>query len=136
MSDSKPETPKKTSTGDSQKGFPPKFPAQLAEFMKQNFDMPPERKSVTPPATTQPVQPDHPENFGEVSVKTKLDGVVYPLWMTLMKRAIRGKGLASHIIGVSNPPPPIEDPGYAKWQQRDDLVFNWIINNLATSLVN
>ena len=32
--------------------------------------------------------------------------------------------------------PPIEDPGYAKWQQRDDTVFNWIISNLETSLVN
>ncbi|XP_042032266.1 uncharacterized protein LOC121778959 [Salvia splendens] len=46
-----------------------------------------------------------------------------------------GKGLTSHIAGVSKPP-PIGDPDYTKWQQWDHCVFNWIINNLETELVN
>ncbi|KAL1548052.1 hypothetical protein AAHA92_16334 [Salvia divinorum] len=53
-----------------------------------------------------------------------------------MKRAIGGKGLTSHIIGVSDPEPPITDPNYPRWQQRDHCTFNWIINNIESDLVN
>ncbi|XP_042030084.1 uncharacterized protein LOC121777015 [Salvia splendens] len=52
-----------------------------------------------------------------------------------MERAIGGKGLTSHIAGVSDPP-PITDPIYPVWQQRNHCCFNWIINNIEANLVN
>ena len=52
-----------------------------------------------------------------------------------MDRAIGGKGLTSHIDGVSEPPPR-SHPTYQQWQQRDHCVFNWIINNIEADLVN
>ncbi|XP_047938469.1 uncharacterized protein LOC125186168 [Salvia hispanica] len=75
------------------------------------------------------------EFLGDIKVETKLNGDNYSLWANLMERAIGGRGLTSHISGVSNPPPS-DDPGYSKWQQRDHCCFNWIISNLETSLVN
>ncbi|XP_042041189.1 uncharacterized protein LOC121786617 [Salvia splendens] len=52
-----------------------------------------------------------------------------------MERAIGGKGLLSHINGVTDPPPTTH-PSYSKWQQRDYCCFNWIINNVEASLIN
>ncbi|XP_057808442.1 aldehyde oxidase GLOX [Salvia miltiorrhiza] len=43
--------------------------------------------------------------------------------------------LTSHINGVSKPP-AIDDPSYTRWEQRDNCVFNWVINNIETGLVN
>ena len=75
------------------------------------------------------------EFLGEIKLETKLNGDNYPLWANLMERAIGGRGPTSHISGVSEPPPS-DDPGYSKWQQRDHCCFNWIISNLETNLVN
>ncbi|XP_041999865.1 uncharacterized protein LOC121749356 [Salvia splendens] len=89
--------------------------------------------STNPKTPNQPSP--HPESLGDINLKTKLDGDNYPLWVNLMERAIGGKGLTSHITGVSDPP-PITDPTYPTWQQRNHCCFNWIINNIEATLVN
>ncbi|XP_042009153.1 uncharacterized protein LOC121757718 [Salvia splendens] len=122
-------TPKANSTNTN---FLMEFAAQFAEFLKKSLRNPEKSDSSS---TSQPPNSNQPESFGEISIKTKLNGDNYPLWVNLMERAIGGKGLTSHIAGVSKPP-PIDDPGYTKWQQRDHCVFNWIINNLEMELVN
>ncbi|XP_042056309.1 uncharacterized protein LOC121800884 [Salvia splendens] len=52
-----------------------------------------------------------------------------------MRRGIRGKGLSSHLDGVTDSPSPT-DLNYSRWQQRDDCCFNWIISNIDASLIN
>ncbi|XP_047950816.1 uncharacterized protein LOC125196365 [Salvia hispanica] len=103
--------------------------SQFAELMRL----------ITNPTTPTPIPQSKPsqklESLGDVTVTTKLDGDNYHVWVTLMERAIGGKGLTSHISGVSDPP-SITDPMYPIWQQRDHCCFNWIINNIETSLVN
>ena len=82
-----------------------------------------------------PEKTHHPESLGYITVRAKLDGDNYPLWADLMDRAIGGRGLTSHIDGVSVPPSRT-DPTYQQWQQRDHYIFTWIINNMAVNLVN
>ncbi|XP_047953735.1 uncharacterized protein LOC125199900 [Salvia hispanica] len=116
---------------DSESDDPPKSnqpitlsAEQFAEFMR--ISMSQKHSNHQPPSL---------ESLGEVRLTEKLNGDNYPLWVKLMRRAIWGKGLASHINGVTDPPPPT-DPDYNRWQQRDDCCFNWIINNIDASLVN
>ncbi|XP_047961865.1 LRR receptor-like serine/threonine-protein kinase ERECTA [Salvia hispanica] len=97
---------------------------QFAEFMRLNVSQ-----------KTSNHQPSSLESIGEVRLTDKLNGDNYHLWVKLMRRAIGGKGLASHISGVTDPPPPT-DPHFDRWQQRDDCCFNWIISNIDASLVN
>lgn len=52
-----------------------------------------------------------------------------------MKIAIGGRGKGSHITGVPSPPAPTE-PSYQNWEQSDQLVFTWLIDNIDDSLVN
>ncbi|XP_042051453.1 uncharacterized protein LOC121796730 [Salvia splendens] len=80
-------------------------------------------------------QPSSIESLGEVHLAEKLKRGNYPLWAKLMRRGICGKGLASHITRVTDPPPPT-DSNYNRWQQQDDCCFNWIINNIDAGLVN
>ncbi|XP_076919272.1 uncharacterized protein LOC143580006 [Bidens hawaiensis] len=52
-----------------------------------------------------------------------------------MKKAIGGRGRSSHITG--DPPPPLKtDTEYSRWEQDDQCVFTWIIQNLESNLVN
>ena len=116
---------------DSESNNPPKTnqpitlsAEQFTEFMRLSMSQ-----------KNQNQQPSSIESLGEVRLAEKLNGDNYPLWAKLMRRAIRGKGLASHVTGVTDPPPPT-DPNYNRWQQREDCCFNWIINNIDASLVN
>lgn len=97
---------------------------QFAEFMRLNGSQ-----------KTSNHQTSSLESLGEVRLTDKLNGDNYTLWVKLMRRAIGGKGLASHISGVTEPPPPT-DLNFDRWQQRDDCCFNWIISNIDASLVN
>lgn len=68
-------------------------------------------------------------------VALKLNDDNYPMWATLMKRELGGKGLTSHITG--DPKPPLDtDPAFPQWHQSDCKVFLWIIQNMDPSLVN
>ncbi|KAL1566233.1 hypothetical protein AAHA92_01865 [Salvia divinorum] len=125
MSDSNESSSETTNNSPNMMNFSAEFAAQFAEFMRQSLS-----SSKTPPQ-----QPNQPESLGDIHLKTKLNGDNYPLWANLMERAIGGKGLTSHITGVSDPPQTGE-PTHTKWQQRDHCCFNWIINNIEADLVN
>ncbi|XP_047948798.1 uncharacterized protein LOC125194582 [Salvia hispanica] len=109
--------------------FPPELAAQFAEFLRLSIS------SALPKNPTEETKPHRPESLGDITVSPKLDGENYPLWANMIDRAIGGKGLTSHIDGLSNPPLR-SDPSYQQWQQRDHCVFSWIINNISPDLVN
>ena len=74
-------------------------------------------------------------NLDNLSIGFKLNGNNYPLWATLMKKAIGGRGKKSHLTGIPPTPKKIE-PAYEKWEQADQTVFTWIIQNIEISLIN
>ncbi|KAJ0601663.1 hypothetical protein HanIR_Chr03g0131301 [Helianthus annuus] len=65
----------------------------------------------------------------------KLSGDNYALWATLMKKAIGGRGRGSHITGDPSPPSKTEST-YTRWEQDDQCVFTWLIQNIESRLVN
>jgi len=50
-----------------------------------------------------------------LSIGFKLNGDNYLLWVTLMKKAISGRGKKSHLIGIPPIPEEIES-AYEKWE--------------------
>ncbi|XP_072080977.1 uncharacterized protein [Arachis hypogaea] len=61
------------------------------------------------------IQSSH-TNSDNLSIGFKLNGDNYPLWKTLMKKAISGRGKKAHLTGV--PPAPAEtEPAYDQWEQ-------------------
>ena len=68
-------------------------------------------------------------NLNNLSIGFKLNGDNYPLWATLMKKAIGGRGKKSHLIGIPSTPEEIE-LAYKKWEQVDQTVCTWIIQNI------
>ncbi|KAJ0845341.1 hypothetical protein HanRHA438_Chr15g0712531 [Helianthus annuus] len=74
-------------------------------------------------------------NSENLSLGIKLGGDNYALWATLMKKAIGGRGRSSHITGDPKPPSKT-DTDYSRWEQDDQCVFTWIIQNLESNLVN
>ena len=73
------------------------------------------------------------ENPTTVRISEKLTYHNYTKWCKLMHVAIGGRGWLSHITVA--PPPPI-DPNYAQWEQKDDIVIAWIIENINEEIVN
>jgi len=65
-------------------------------------------------------------NLDNLSISFKLNGDNYPLWATLMKKAIGDRGKKSHLTGIPLALEEIE-PAYEKWEQADQIVFTWII---------
>jgi len=61
-------------------------------------------------------------NLDNLSIGLKLNGDNYPLWVTLMKKAIGGRGKNSHLTSIHPTPQEIE-PAYEKWEQADQTVF-------------
>lgn len=74
-------------------------------------------------------------NSENLSIGIKLSGDNYSLWATLMKKAIGGRGRGSHLTGELSPPSKT-DQGYERWEQDDQCVFTWLIQNIESSLVN
>jgi len=74
-------------------------------------------------------------NPDNLSIGFKLNGDNYPLWATLLKKTISGRGKKSHLTGISSAPEEIE-PTYEKLEHADQIVFTWIIQNIETSLIN
>ena len=107
------------------------FDRQFANFMRNSFAM---NKSNTDPPE-KPAQPykidTQPLDIGG----NKLNGENYSLWSVLMKTAISGRGMVSHVTGVP-PSPPRTDPAFAQWQQADHCVFTWLIQNIEPRLVS
>ena len=64
-------------------------------------------------------------NLDNLSIGIKLNGDNHPLWATLMKKVIGGRGKKSHLTSI--PPAPEEiELAYEKWEQADQTVFTWI----------
>jgi len=65
-------------------------------------------------------------NLDNLSIGFKLNEDNYPLWATLMKKAIGDRGKKSHLTGI---PPTLEETksAYEKWEQANQTVFTWII---------
>lgn len=74
-------------------------------------------------------------NSENLSIGIKLSGDNYSLWATLMKKAIGGRGRGSHLTGEPSPPSKT-DQAYVRWEQDDQCVFTWLIQNIESSLVN
>ena len=74
----------------------------------------------------------NPENL---SLGIKLSGDNYSLWANLIRKAIGGRGKGSHITGIP-PPPQTTDQAYKRWEQDDQCVFTWLIQNIEANLVN
>lgn len=64
-----------------------------------------------------------------------MNGENYSEWAVLMKTAISGRGMVSHVTGVP-PPPPRTDPAFPQWQQADHCVFTWLTQNIEPRLVS
>ena len=73
------------------------------------------------------------ENPTSIKISEKLTYHNYTKWCKLMHVAIGGRGWLSHI--TAGPPPPL-DPNYIQWEQRDDMVIAWIIENIDGEIVN
>jgi len=52
-----------------------------------------------------------------------------------MQKAIGGRRKKSHLTGITPTPKEIE-PTYEKWEQADQTVFTWIIQNIEISSIN
>ncbi|KAH6827593.1 hypothetical protein C2S53_020534 [Perilla frutescens var. hirtella] len=76
-----------------------------------------------------------PQNSESLNIGFKLNRDNYPLWSVLMKNAIGGRGKASYIIG-DTPAPSLIDSTYTRWEQEDQCVFTWLVQNIEPSLVN
>ena len=74
-------------------------------------------------------------NLDNLSIGFKLNADNYPLWATLMKKVVGDRGKKSHLIVIPSTPKEIE-PTYEKWEQADQTVFTWIIQNIEISLIN
>lgn len=74
-------------------------------------------------------------NSENLSIGIKLSGDNYSLWATLMKKAIGGRGRGSHLTGEPSLPSKT-DQAYVRWEQDDQCVFTWLIQNIESSLVN
>ena len=72
-------------------------------------------------------------NPTSVKISEKLTYHNYTKWCKLMHVAIGGRGRLSHITAV---PPPPSNPYYVQWEQRDDMVISWIIENIDGEIVN
>ncbi|XP_072056226.1 uncharacterized protein [Arachis hypogaea] len=74
-------------------------------------------------------------NSDNLSIGFQLNGDNYPLWVTLIRKVIGGRGKKAHLTGI--PPAPAEtEPTYEQWKQGDQTVFTWIIQNIKVSLMN
>lgn len=82
-----------------------------------------------------PALPNPPPSTAEnLVIKVKLNSNNYSLWCNLMRRALMGRGGAPTSQGSLHPLPT--DANFAKWEQDDQLVFTWLIDNMEESLVN
>lgn len=106
-SETKPQTPA---------GFD--FSEQFAKFLQQSLHI-----TGSPAAESNLV------------LKVKLNGNNYTLWKRLMLMALRGRGKSTHISGVPQPPLPT-DHNFARWEQEDQLVLTWLIDNIEDGLIN
>ncbi|KAH6766312.1 hypothetical protein C2S52_017295 [Perilla frutescens var. hirtella] len=52
-----------------------------------------------------------------------------------MKKAIGGRGKSSYITG-DPAPPSTTDPAYKRWEQDDQCVFTWLVQNIESNLVS
>ncbi|XP_042029227.1 uncharacterized protein LOC121776151 [Salvia splendens] len=111
---------------------------QIAEIMSKSFAMMMPPTTIKPEDTNNPLEP--PITY-KIDIQhlhiggNKLNGENYSTWAVLMQTAISGRGMVSHIIGVS-PSPPRTDPTFPQWQQANHCVFTWLIYNIEPRLVN
>lgn len=92
---------------------------QVAQILKD---------SLNPSGST----PTLPENL---NVAVKLTGSNFSLWSRVIYRAIMGRRQSSHLTGVPPPPTPT-DPRYSRWEQDDNSIFTWILQNVDPTMIN
>ena len=108
------------------------FARMFAEFMRTS--MAHTQNQIIPPES-----PHKPESqridSSPLVIGERLNGENYSTWAILMKAAISGRGLISHITGVPTPPART-DQTFERWQQADHCVFTWLIQNVEQKLVS
>lgn len=87
------------------------------------------RDSLKPTLPTQTLLPEN------LNIAVKLTGSNFALWSRVIYRAILGRGRSSHLTWVPPPPKPT-DPEYPRWEQDDNSVFTWILQNVDPSMIN
>lgn len=77
----------------------------------------------------------------------KLDRTNYPLWLAQIAPVLKSKNLMGFVDGTTPCPAKFkrddlgketteEDPGYAPWQQKDQMILSWINNSLTPSVLS
>lgn len=77
----------------------------------------------------------------------KLDRTNYPLWLAQIAPVLKSKNLMGFVDGTTPCPAKFkrddlgketteEDPGYAHWQQKDQMILSWINNSLTPSVLS
>nr|BAK64102.1 gag-pol polyprotein [Eustoma grandiflorum] len=119
MSETSPN-PQEPKTESSVHTTPGDLALQVAQILKDSLGSTPSQ-SIT-----------LPENL---NVAVKLTGNNYSLWSRIIYRAILGRGRQYHLTGT--PPPPLPtDPRFSRWEQDDNSVFTWILQNVDASMIN
>lgn len=72
-----------------------------------------------------------------LKINLKLTSQNYPLWVRMIRVAIRGKSkaLLNH-LSDEPPDPADENSDYDQWEQEDLLVFSWLIQNIEPSIAS
>ncbi|KAH6773521.1 hypothetical protein C2S51_011925 [Perilla frutescens var. frutescens] len=91
---------------------------QLANLLKHSLNL-------------QPIQNNNTTE--SLSIGFKLNGDNYPLWAILMRKAIGGRGKSSYL---TKEPPATTESTYKTWEQEDQCVFTWLIQNVETHIIN
>ena len=113
------------SENDEKPTKPEQFAQMFAEFMRTSIA---HSKKAMIPTDSPPNQKSESYSFesSPLIIGEKLNGENYTTWVVLMKAAISGRGLISHITGVPTPPART-DQAFERWQQADHCVFTWLI---------
>ncbi|KAH6776912.1 hypothetical protein C2S51_008224 [Perilla frutescens var. frutescens] len=109
--------PTPTETTSNNRGTQDELALQLASLLRNSLNLP-----QTPSTES-------------INIGFKLNGDNYPLWSVLIKKAIGGRGKASYITG-SPPAPSSTDSSYPRWEQEDQCVFTWLVQNIEPHLIN
>lgn len=79
-------------------------------------------------------QPQNPKLSDNLQISLKLNSQNYALWCRMIRVAIGGKSkqLLNHL--TENPPDKVTTEKYEEWEQKDLIVFSWLIQNIEPNL--
>ena len=105
----------------------------FTEFMRSSMSL--NQSQIIPTNQPDPRLETHKIDSSPLVISERLNGDNYALWAVLMKAAISGRGMISHMTGVPTPPAKT-DPAFGRWQQADHCVFTWLTQNVEQRLVS